>query len=445
MFDSKPCSLRLAAKCLLVVALLSLNSIAALAQSTYATVTGTVTDPNGAVIPNATVTLTNRSTQTARTVTTDSEGNYLVANLNPGVYGIEVTVKGFAKSAKSVELLARQIVRVDARLETAATTEKVEIVATSPITIESPTIADSKSGREINELALNFRATTAPSPIVVATLAPGVQQDRGGNISVAGGQPYTTSYSIDGITTQSVRGGNAVRDLFPSVEGIAEFKVSSINNNAEFGQISDITTISKSGANDYHGTGFWFHQNNKLNATNPFGPAANGKRIYFPGHANSFGGAISGPVSLPKKYFGPFGYEARNRTFFFFDYEGVRRGDPLPISQFVPPDAFRAGDLSSLSTAIRNPFTGGTYAGNRIPVNPASAKVLELLYERQNQPTGATINRPNFISSATNVYTVNGFDIRGDHNFNDRHKAFGRYTRKNVQTAGTDGGGNYNT
>ncbi len=424
---------------LTLVTLLVSGSTISRAQSTFGTITGTVTDPTGAVLPNATLTITNKSTQIVRTVTANGEGNYLAANLDPGIYRIEATAAGFGKFARETELLARQIARIDVRMETAAMSAQVDIISTGAITTETPTIADSKSGREINGLALNFRATTSPSPIVVATLAPGVQQDRGGSISVAGGQPYTTSFSIDGISTQSVRGGSAVRDLFPSVEGIAEFKVSSSNNNAEFGQVSDVTTISKSGANSYHGAAFLFHQNNKLNATNPFGATANGRRIYFPGHANSFGGAFSGPLSIPKLY------DARNRTFFFFDYEGVRRGDPLPINQTVPPDAFRRGDLSSITTALKNPFTGGTYTNNQIPVNPAAAKVLELLYVQQNQAFGAAINRPNFVSSATNIYSVNGWDLRGDHSFNDSHKFFVRYTHKNIQTTGTDGGANYNT
>ena len=418
-----------------VVCLITLT-LTSLAQSTFGTITGTVTDPSGAVLPNATITITSKNTQAIRTVTTNGEGTYLAINLDPGVYRIETTATGFGKFVRETELLARQIARVDVRVETAAVSAQVDIISTGAITTETPTISDSKSGREINGLALNFRATGLPSPIVVATMAPGVQQDRAGNISVAGGQPYTTSFSIDGISTQSVRGGAAVRDLFPSVEGIAEFKVNSSNNNAEFGQVSDVTTISKSGANAYHGTAFLFHQNKRLDATNPFGATANGKRIYFPGHTNSFGGAFSGPLSIPKVY------DAKNKTFFFVDYEGVRRGDPLAIIQTVPPDAYRKGDLSNIATAIKNPFTGGTYTNNQIPVNPAAAKVLDLLYVQQNQ---AAMNKSNFVSSATNVYSVNGFDLRGDHNFNDNHKFFVRYTHKNVQTVGTDGGGNFNT
>ncbi|MFN0122609.1 MAG: carboxypeptidase regulatory-like domain-containing protein [Blastocatellia bacterium] len=430
--------LRAAANGCLLALLLALAP-AIYAQSTFGTINGTVSDPTGAVVPNATVTLTNKNRQISRTATTNGEGSYLVTSLDPGIYAVEVSVTGFGKATRTLELLARQIARVDIRLEPATTTERVDIVATSPITVESPTISDSKSGREINELALNFRATSNPSPIVVATMAPGVQQDRGGSISVAGNQPFMTSFSIDGISSQSVRGGGAVRDLFPSVEGIAEFRVSSTNNNAEFGQASDVTTISKSGNNDYHGSGFWFHQNSVLNATNPFGPrGADGRRLRPPTRANSFGGSFGGPVSIPKIY------DARNRTFFFFDYEGVRRPDQVLLSQFVPPDAFRRGDLSSITTALRNPFTGGTYANNQIPVNPAAAKALELLWERQNQNTGAAIDRPNYIVNASSRYQVNGFDLRGDHNFNDQHKTYVRYTHKNVSTQGPTNN-NYNT
>jgi len=429
-----------------VVGVISLTILLAppmpvLAQSTFGTLTGTITDPAGAVIANAKVIITNLNTQAARTVTSNSEGGYLAANLDPGRYRITIEVSGFSKASREVELLARQIERVDVKLETAATTEHVDVIASSAITTETSTIADSKSGREINELALNFRATNATSPIVVATLAPGVQQDRSGNISIAGGQPYTTSFSIDGISTQGVRFGGPVRDLFPSVEGIAEFKVSAINNNAEFGQVSDLTTISKSGTNDYHGTAFWFHQNSALNATNPFAPNdpdRPGKRLKPALKANSFGGALDGPISIPKLY------DGHNRTFFFFDFEGARRPEETTLRQTVPPDAFRRGDLSIITTPLRNPFTGGTYQNNQIPVNPASAKVLELLYERQNQPTGSAI-RPNYIVNVPINFTVNGFDLRGDHQFNERHRAFVRYTRKNVETSGTDGGSSYNT
>lgn len=413
------------------------------AQSTFGTLTGTVTDSTGGTIPGTTLVITHQGTRVTRTLKTDENGSYLAVNLDPGIYSLAVDAPSFTKKTiDSVELLARQIARVDVQLEVgAAAGEQVTVTAGSAITTDSFTIADSKSGREINELALNFRATNNTSPIVVATLAPAVQQDRSGNISIAGGLPYTTSVSIDGISTLNTRFNGPVRDLFPSVEGIAEFKVSSSGNNAEFAQVTDITTTSKSGGNEYHGTAYWFHQNRALNATNPFAPADPnhpGKRLKAALVANDFGGAISGPISIPHVY------DGHNRTFFFFDYEGTRRPNQTALSETVPPDAFRRGDLSSVPGTIQNPFTGLPFTNNRIPVNPVSARILDLLYEKQNQPTGAAIT-PNFIVNVPGSFTINGFDLRGDHSFSDRQKIFVRYSHKNLNNTGTDGNGDYDT
>jgi hypothetical protein len=257
----------------LITLLASLNSLQA--QSTFGNLTGTVTDPSGAVVTGATVVITNKRTQVRRTVLTGTDGLYLAPNLDSGIYDLSVEAAGFQKLSRTdVELLARQTVRVDARLEVgAAESQEIQVTASvGVITTDSPTVADSKSGREINELALNFRATENTSPLAVATLVPGVQRDRDNQISISGLQPYTTSASIDGITTLNFRLNGPVPELFPSVEGIEEFKISSINNSAEFAQASDITTTSKSGGNDFHGTAYWFHQNKALNATDPFAP-----------------------------------------------------------------------------------------------------------------------------------------------------------------------------
>ena len=419
---------------------LLIHPISLLAQSTYASITGAVTDPHGAVVSGAKVTIVNKQTQAARTITTNNEGVYLAANLDAGIYSITVEATGFNKPTKEgVELLARQVVRADIRLEVAATTdEQINVTAGTIINADSPTIDDSKSGSEINRLALNFRATNNTSPIVVATLTPGVQQDSGGNLSIAGGQPYTTSSSIDGISTLNTRFNGPVRDLFPSVEGIAEFKVSSANNNAEFAQVTDITAISKSGANDYHGAGYWFHQNRALNATNPFAPLDPNN----PGHrqkaalvANDFGAVFNGPISIPGLY------DGRNRSFFFFDYEGTRRPNQVQLTQSVPSMAFRSGDLSSVPTPIINPLTGTPFVNNQVPVNPVSAKILSTLYENPNQSG----NLNNFVTNVPGSFTVNGYDIRGDHSFGEQHKIFVRFTHKDLNNIGTDGTSGYNT
>ena len=197
-------------------------------QSTLATLTGTIVDQSGGVIPGVAVTVTNLATGTVRTATTTSAGDYQVPNLDAGAYHLLFHLDGFADETREVTLLARQIVRADLSLRVAGTAERVNVTAVTPvIETERATIDSSRSGEEIGKLALNFRATNNTSPIVVATLEQGVQQDRSGEISVAGALPFMTSFSVDGISTQRIRYGGPSRELFPSVESIEEFKVAS--------------------------------------------------------------------------------------------------------------------------------------------------------------------------------------------------------------------------
>jgi hypothetical protein len=407
----------------------------AAAQSTLATLVGTVIDDTGAVLPGASVTAVHVAAQAMRSAVTDGSGSYQIANLDAGVYHVTISLAGFTAVARDVELLARQTVRGDIRLRVAGGQERVEVTATAPvIRTESATIDNSKSGEEISRLALNFRASSATSPIVVATLAQGVQQDRAGEISLAGMLPFMTSFSIDGISSQRTRGGGPSREMFPSVESIAEFKVSSANNNAEFMQVTDVTTISKSGTNTLHGSVFWFLQDSALSSTDRFNPRdASGKPIKPDVQANSFGLSAGGPIR-------------RNRAFIFGTFEGVRRPNELTLAQVVPPDAWRTGDLSSVSGQIRNPFTGTPYPGNQVPVNPAAALILEQLYETQNQSTGAAVNRPNYVVNYPGDFTVDGFDLRGDQILTDRHKVFARFSYKDAELTGiSPGNTNWNT
>ncbi len=390
------------------------------AQSTFSSLTGTVTDPAGAVVPGATVAVTNTRTQAERTTVTAGDGTFLLTNLDAGAYRVTISLNGFSDAVLSAVLLARQTARVDGQLALAGTSEQVNVSAQSIIETSSATIDNSRSGDDISKLAMNFRATSSTSPIVVATLAPGVQQDRGGAISVAGNLPFMTSYSIDGIASHSSRGGGPAREMFPSVESIEEFKVSSANNNAEFMQVTDITTTSKSGNNQYRGTAFWFINDSALSSVNRFAPKdASGKAIKPNIRTNSYGVSGGGPI-------------VRNRTFFFGTFEGVREPNEATLSHVVPPDAFRTGDLSSVTTAIRNPVTGLPFANNQVPVHPSSAKILASMYERQNQTTGAAINGPNYIVNAPGNYAQNGFDIRGDQHVSDRQKFFARLTYKDI-------------
>jgi carboxypeptidase family protein len=395
------------------------------AQSTFATLTGTLTDSSGAVLPGVTITVTNTRTQSARSVVSDKVGNYVVPNLDAGEYQVRMALAGFTEQTRRTELLARQTIRLDLQLSVAGGQEQVEVVGTSAvIETERATIDNSKSGDDINKLAMNFRATTSTSPLVVATLAPGVQQDSSGNIALAGNLPYMTSFSVDGVSVQNTRGGGPARDLLPSVESIGEFKVTSAGNNAEFMQATDITTTTKSGTNRLRGSAFWFNQNSRFSSVDQFAPRdANGKAIKPSINANTGGVTIGGPI-------------VRNRTFFFATYEGVRRPFETSQSQIVPPDAYRNGDLSSVAKQLVDPFTGAPFPNNQVPVNPMAAKVIERLFPRQNQNTGTALNRPNLIYNAPRDFTVDGIDGRVDHALSSKHRLIGRFTIKNREQSG---------
>jgi hypothetical protein len=412
-------------------------SSAVFAQSTLGTITGVVTDQNGAVVAKAKVEVVNQSTGVAREVVTDGQGVYRATNLDAGTYRVAASASGMAPATrKDLPLLAREVVRLDFQLRVGGTDLKIDVRSDATVVSESLTVSDSKSGNDINSLALNFRATNNTSPLVVANLAPGVQSDQQGNISISGGLPNATSYSIDGVSTQQVRFGGPNTDLFPSVESIAEFKVNTAGNNAEFSQPSDLTITSKSGGNEYHGSGFWFFQRDSLNAKDPFATAKPKLQ------ADAFGATLGGPLSVPHVY------DAKNKTFFFFTYEGVRRPQEFLLNQLVPPTPWRNGNLASFNGVIKDPVTGLPFTNNQIPanrINPVSAKALNLLFENPNDANNASIAAPNFNKNLSGDFTVNGYDGRIDHNFSDRHKVYFRITQKDLLNSGTGGDPNYNT
>lgn len=425
---------RVTSRCstLLFASALSLLVVSsAFAQSTAATLTGVITDGSGGVLPGVSVEVTNAATGANRTAVTDASGLFQIPSVDAGRYIVVVSLTGFTDATREVDALARQTVRVQVQLQVAGAAEFVAVTAVRPvIETDRPTIDSSVSGDDITRLALNFRATSETSPLVVATLSQGVQTDRSGAIAIAGAEPFNVSFSVDGISTQRIRGGGPSKDLFPSVESIEEFKVSSASNNAEFMQVADITTTTKSGTNQLHGAGFWFFQDSALSGTTLFTPRDDsGDPIKPEIRANSFGVSVGGPI-------------VKSKAFFFGTFEGVRRPNESTLSQVVPPDAWRTGDLSGLAMQLRNPFTGQPYAGNQIPVNPVSAKVLESFYPRQNQSNGAAIDRPNYVLNTPGDSTVNGFDARGDYLLSTNQRLFGRMTWKDVDKSRMTGSWN---
>lgn len=392
-------------------------------QSTYGEIRGTVTDPSGSIIAGAVVNATNVATNESRSVKSDDAGNYSVLNLDAGTYSVQIEHPGFRKTlTKDVILRAREVVRVDAHLEVASSTTEVLVTGVAQvITTDQATIVDSKSSEQIQNLPVNFRAGTTNSVFYAIATAPGVQpSSTGSEFSLSGSMPFMATASVDGISTISVRSNGLLTEMFPSADTIDEIKVSSVSNNAEFAQVGDVTTTTRSGTNAYHGSLYWYHQNGAFDARDFFS-IRNGAPFKV---SNDFGGAFGGSI-------------IKNKTFFFGAYEGLRYRALAQIQNIVPPDSYRNGNLSSVTRAITDPVTKETFPVNIIPasrISPISLKILDLLYPRQNI-AGDSISNNNFVLQLPAGNTNNQYDIRIDQVFNSKQNVFGRYSYKDVTTA----------
>ena len=398
----------------------------AFAQSTYGTIYGTISDPSSGVIRDAVVEAKNPGTGAARSMKTGADGLYRFVNLDPGTYTISVAASGFAGAQrKDVVLPAREEIAVNIQMQVAGATTALEVNAGIQVS-DQLTLSDSKTGDMLNSVPLNFRATNNPSPIIVAALAPGANVDSGGNITISGQLPTATSFSLDGISTQLPRFGGPSRDLFPSVEGIAEFRVNTASNSAEYSQPTDLTVISKGGSNDFHGGAYWYFQRQDFNSKDQI--AGN-----IPtGDANTFGALLGGPILIPHVYNG------KNKTFFFFDYEGVRLNQNGLIQTFTPPSQWRSGDFSGTGVTIIDPTMQQPFANNMVPntrISPVSAKALPLFFPTPTS-SAAVLSSPNFVQPFPGTYNNDGFDGRLDQVIAANHHVWGRVTQKTITNSG---------
>ena len=411
--------------CALLGMLAVLFAVCSPAQSTFGEFTGTVKDPSGAVIAGCTVTVKNLGTSATRTATTDSTGSYTVVNLEPGAYEITMEAQGFQKVTRTnLPLQSRETVRIDGTLglATQAQTVEVNVQAEAPINTEVSNIAESKLGRELIDLpvALGSRASGSTSAFATLTTQPGVETDNSGNISVAGGNIDMLSMSIDGISTMSPRNSAPLTELFPSFDGIAEIRVSEINNTAEYGGISDVTTISKGGANQFHGSLFENHQNSAFAARNTF--SAKVPKLIM----NDFGGSVGGPVLIPKLYNG------RDKTFFFLDWESLRLPFQQVLVENVPSLALRSGDLSVYPAGTVRDLSGTPYPGNQIPdsaISPVSKAIMRTLFPLPNAGApNAVVN--NYVQNFPTPIKSDQGDVRLDQNLTPKQQVFARFTYK---------------
>ncbi|MBV8731775.1 MAG: TonB-dependent receptor, partial [Acidobacteriia bacterium] len=395
----------------------------AFAQSTFGSILGTLQDSSGAVIAGGEVEITNLDENTIRKAISNDSGLYQFLNLPPGRYSLAANKSGFATArVPEITLEARQERRVDLMMGVTAVQQAVEVQAAGAvINTENATIGSTMTNQQITQLPANYRgASTSPLGAIVGL--PNVQQDQTGAIALTGSLPFMTDYSVDGTSTVNVGTNSAARDMYPSSEMLAEFKVSAINNNAELASSGDVTVTTKSGGNTVHGSAFEYLQNRALDATT-YGSSIKQAKVW-----NTFGGSLSGPVVIPKLYNG------HNKTFFFVDYEGNRRpGSTLAISN-VPTAAMIAGSLNGVpgKPAI-DPSTGLPFPNNQVPaseLNPVAQKLLTQYYPKPNFDSGSTTGNYRTLVPLTN--TTDGFDIRIDHNVSSRHLIYGRWTWKDL-------------
>jgi hypothetical protein len=390
------------------------------AQTTYATVTGVVTDSSGAMIREAQITATNVETNIESRTTSNESGNYTLPQLKEGTYNIVVNAPGFKTSlASNVSLASRDIRRVDVALEVGSVDTRVEVSSEAAlIETETARITDTKNAYLMKTLPLNTRSVWA-----FLALSPNVlQAGTGSTIRFSGSRGNQSNWAIDGITMSDGVDNTQIGPLLNYIESYQEMKIDMANNTAEFGTIGQVTMISKSGTNDLHGNVFDYYSSPWFRARNPFA------LVRPSGVSHTPGGSVGGPVVIPGLYNG------RSKTFFFGSYE-TSRGSAVPdnFNPTVPLETWRQGDFSGLgSTLIYDPLTAQPFPGNRIPanrINPVSRALQERFYPLPNFGNTSAFASQNYRDQTMRPRDpVTYWTARGDHRFSTSDSVYGRYT-----------------
>ena len=338
-----------------------LLAASALAQSDRGTITGTIMDSSGAVVPGAKVTLSNSGTGIRQETSTTPTGNYAIASLPVGRYTLAVEHPGFTRYEQSNILVqVAETTRVDVTLKVGQATESVQVSADATmLKTESAEQSSSLAGDTINTLPMNYGigAGAIRNPLSFVQLTPGSMMTGWNTINVNGLPSGSFRILFEGQESNNGLDGRASDEVQPSVEAVQQFTLQTSNFAAEFGQVAGglFNFTARSGTNQIHGGAYLYATNEDLNAGIPY--TNDGQGHHNRPFERRFDGGVSfgGPVYIPKVYNG------KNRTFFFFNYEKYRDRSQTSLGLgTVPTDAFRAGDFSGILTA-------GTWA----PIFPA--------------------------------------------------------------------------
>jgi len=354
--------------------LLALIVLAATAggQSNVASLTGILTDPTGAVIPNAELVITSHNTGIVYRTVSNASGVYVAPSLIPGLYRVEFQAAGFKKKQiPELTLETAQKLRLDVALEVGEVAEVVEVQAVAtPLMSETAEISDTISSGEIRGLPISGRVPYGLLVLSAGVAAGGNDPARleyDGILSINGSRTRGNAFVIDGASTTHIGG---IAERIGSIEAIHEFKVLASTYSAEYGRTSGgvITFQVKAGAQDHHGSIYHYHANDALNAANWQNNATRVRpaRLII----NEFGGSMGGPVPGMGK-----------KMFYFGSYEGLRDRTPLNKTRTIPEPALRTGNFSALPVIITDPLSGRPFANNTIPesrLDQAAVRFLRL-------------------------------------------------------------------
>ncbi|MHB8412890.1 MAG: carboxypeptidase-like regulatory domain-containing protein [Candidatus Acidiferrales bacterium] len=412
-------------------------------QNITALLTGTVTDPSGAVVPGASLTLHNVDTNTdVITLKTDSNGVYTATELPLGHYTVTVTAQGFKKFVeRDVILNVGQHRTLNIKLAIGQVSEQVTVTATTiPVETSSGAQDTTITGTQIRELQLNdrnFEQLVTLQPGVSSSLPDQIQFGitNTDSVSVNGARTSANNWTVDGADIND-SGSNLTLLNVPSVDALSEFTLERSTYDAQYGRSGggQVNVVTKSGTTNFHGDAYEFFRNNVLNANEAFNKGANGKRPPF--RYNDFGYTIGGPIYIPGHY-----NTNKNKTFFFFSQEFRRTRTPTTFNLSVPNPQELTGNFTGITGVTLNPASApnGCITGNQISPScfSANAKVyIQNVYSKftPNNALSPTALTEGFIVPESAANDFRQEIVRIDQNITSKVSVFARYMQDKVPT-----------
>ena len=417
------------------------STVSLRAQTTNGGIQGAITDPSGAAVSGANVTGRNMDTGLSFTTTTTDAGIYSLPNLPPGRYSVLVEVPNLKRySREGVTVITGTVVSLDIQMQIGTVSENVTVNAdASQLQTATSDIGATVQSTLVANLPLEVSGTIR-NPVQFIELVPGfvggVANNPGSNSSddfkVNGGQEGGTDVLVDGVSISLVS-ANTQWNKGVSTEGVQEFKVLQSNFSPEYGESGDgiVSLTLKSGTNELHGSAYDYLRNKSLDANSWKNNLLGSPRSVDT--QNDFGATFGGPVFIPKLYHG------KDKTFFFFDYEGFRLRNGGTGTQSLPNENFRKGNFSALLPGVQlyDPTTHAAIPGNILTNDPnfKPSAVMTKVFALLPATNGSLTN--NVADHTISSTTANLYDVKIDHIFSDKHRISGGFDYDNTRTGGS--------